>query len=1238
MATDRPNWTHRQRQAIDARDSDVLVTASAGTGKTAVLSERCVRLLADTDDLTDVSQILVLTFTEAAAEEMRSRIAQTLRASFKRTRDSRIRRQLIMLDAAQISTIHAFCKRVITEHFCQLGIDPMFRIVDSDEQTLLRSESLEQTIEEAWADESLAPGLSRLLKGRDVKDASSGFLVSIVRLSAFLDGLVSRSDWYERASVITESGTAFAAGLADQQKLILLKKLARCESQFEHFRLLDERIAGGHWAGQMDDLLAPVGECVKNLKAGDIATAGKVLGDYKPVKFKNKPREMSKQQAEFIKAPAKKAIDSLKKLSDIALVNSEYDRLVAPSVDVQTKVMAELVRRFDRNYAEAKKRLNCLDFADLEHLALKLLSDDEAVAGQLGEKFRYIFVDEYQDINAVQQGILDKISTPDNVFVVGDVKQSIYGFRQSRPEIFLDKLRQAKAAGEQRGGPRRVDLSDNFRSRKQILDFANALFSRVMTASIASVDYDPETFLKAGLEYEPIEKVTCDGSRMPVEMYILDEDSADDEAGGEAGDPGGSFGQGHSRVISPAQRQAAFVASRIQRMVGADTGSSEFQIFDKETGRTRPVEYRDIVILMRSLSGRANEYVQVLQLAGVPVSSQSSAGYFAATEITDCVSVLKVLDNPRQDIELAAVLRSAIFRVTDSELAMIRSCGYEGPTEAQPGFYDRAVNYVKCGESEDLRCKLIDALKQIERWRKESRRGDLAELIWSVLRTTDYLSFVSALPNGPQRRANLLKLHDRAIQFEGFTGGGQAKSLTRFVDFIEKLLKEGQDWAPAQTENAAENAVRIMSIHKSKGLEFPVVFLAELNQRFNKKDSFGDCLIDETETIGLTIIDHESRVKLPGMAHEIIAEKKLDQTIAEEMRLLYVAVTRARERLVLTATQKANHCSSIVRGCGILGQVPPADWQLRQAQCHFDWLLYGLGNRRQLHDIFGISCDGDVADDDLFVARLLAADGLDVIANRILGSAHEKAAGAKEDGAKASALPSQTAKSLTDKIKASLNWRYPFESATKQRAKESVSLRTHRSDEFAKKSFTAALKQVPKAVSKDIAPDRREIGTAVHLVIRHLDLSGPVSADSVQTVIEKLVGAGLIAKETARLIDIGSIEKFFASELGVQAISAGNRLLREWPFTLAIDADGSAAGETTILQGIIDMIIPTASGFVIVDFKTDDVTTDSAHQRAATYAGQLEYYGKAAGAILEGEIAAKWLYFLKPGLAVAANS
>jgi ATP-dependent helicase/nuclease subunit A len=730
---------------------------------------------------------------------------------------------------------------------------------------------------------------------------------------------------------------------------------------------------------------------------------------------------------------------------------------------------------------------------------------------------------------------------------------------------------------------------------------------------------------------------------MPVEMYILDEDPANDEAGegsGDegSGDPGGLSGQGQNRVISPAQRQAAFVASRIRRMVGADSGSSEFQIFDKETGRTRPVEYRDIVILMRSLSGRANEYVQVLQLAGVPVSSQSSAGYFAATEITDCVSVLKVLDNPRQDIELAAVLRSAIFRVTDSELAMIRSCKYEGPAEVEPGFYDRAINYIECGESEDLRCKLRNAFDLIERWRIDARRGDLAELIWSVLRTTDYLSFVSALANGPQRRANLLKLHDRAIQFEGFTGGGQAKSLTRFVDFIEKLLKEGQDWAPAQTENATENAVRIMSIHKSKGLEFPVVFLAELNRRFNKKDSFGDCLIDETETIGLTIIDHESRVKLPGMAHEIIAEKKLDQTIAEEMRLLYVAVTRARERLVLTATQKANHCSSIVHGCGILGQAPLADWQLRQAQCHFDWLLYGLGDQRQLHDLFGVSGDGDVADDDLFVARLLAADEPNEIADRILRSAYETADRAKEAGAMAPAQLSRTAKSLTDKIKASLNWRYPFESATEQRAKESVSLRTHRSDEFAKKSFTAALKQVPKAVSKDIAPDRREIGTAVHLVIRHLDLSGPVSTGSVQAVIEELTGSGLIAKETASRIDIGSIEKFFASQLGAQAISAGNRLLREWPFTLAIDADGGTAGETTILQGIIDMIIPTAAGFIIVDFKTDDVTAESAGRRAETYAGQLEYYGQAAGAILEGKIAAKWLYFLKPGLAVAVNS
>jgi ATP-dependent helicase/nuclease subunit A len=835
-------------------------------------------------------------------------------------------------------------------------------------------------------------------------------------------------------------------------------------------------------------------------------------------------------------------------------------------------------------------------------------------------------VDEYQDINPVQQAILDRISRPDNVFVVGDIKQSIYAFRQAQPQIFLARLARAAQNPQLQAAPVRVDLSGNFRSRKAVLDFANTVFNRIMTAPSFLVDYDEKTFLKPEFDYKPTDSAA--DQKPLVELYVLNEEPAGTSDNNFDQDPTPASAD----IINSTQRQAAFIANRISQMVGTPTGSAEFKIYDKKTGEYRDVEYRDIVILMRSPAHRANQYVEALSLAGIPVTSQSQAGYFAATEITDCISLAKVLDNPQQDIELAAVLRSAFFKLTDTDLAMIRKYGDSVATGLRLSFYDCAKAYSQAGPDPRLRERLAEVLTQIDTWRLNARRRPLAEVLWQIYRDTGYLSFVQALPNGAQRRANLLKLHERAIQFENFVAGPQTTSLSRFVEFIEKLLESGRDWSPAEPDNITEDAVRIMSIHKSKGLEFPVVFGAELNCKFNKKDSYGDCLIDDDCGLGLQII--ESNIRLPAIAHEVIAEKKLDAMLAEEMRILYVAITRARERLILTASKKASNCRNILAAPAALPAELVRDWQLKSAQCHFDWLLYALANHAKLHDLFGLEPAQKTIDDNLFSARLLDLAELDKISDSIM---RQKRAKIKLPASGTCKLGNQT-QQLLDRVTESLNWEYPFDDVTKLPAKTSVSKLTHTGDEFAPDDLADAFSRRPGAVSTDKA-DVKLVGTAAHLVIQNLALDADITIDSVRATAEKLVSEDKISREVASRIDCDSILKFFLSDLGKLVKEHKGNILREWPFTFASDAAQMGAespGETVIVQGIVDMIIETPAGLIIIDFKTDDVTKDSAAQcaRSRKYYQQMNLYADAASLILKQKIAACYLYFLKPATAI----
>ena len=1223
--------TAAQRLAVETVGRDVLVTASAGTGKTAALSLRCVERICDAAHPVDVDRLLVLTFTDAAAEEMRTRIGKTLRQAARRRQDSRLRQQALLLDGAYISTIHAFCKRTLTEFFHAADIDPAFAIIDADEQRLLKSEVLDETLEAAWQEPPLAEAMRTLFAGRRIQPGTGSFVDKIIPLSAFLDSVAGRADFYEQAARLNDTGDPAYAALLDRQRRIACDVLTMCRQRLDYALALDEVCGGGFITNTIKTVYIPRIETALVLaQQGRLDRLAENLADADFGRFPNKPKDIDKEIADFIKAPALKAKEDLKSLAAFAALNPAYNAEMADAVARQTRTLLELVRRFDSAYADAKQRRKVLDFADLEHHTLRLLENNPAIAQTLRDRFEFVFIDEYQDINTVQQRILDGLCRRDNVFAVGDIKQSIYAFRQSRPEIFLERLAGASDQPGTSKTPLRVDMGENFRSRPEVLACVNAVFRRIMTQGAAQMPYDARAELKPQFDYAPFK--ADGGPNHPVELVILDEDSdadADKPEGSDAADENETGAESAPELIDAAQRQAAFIAQRIRQMVGADTGKAEFQIYDRAVGACRDVRYGDIVILMRSLSHKANTYVEILRLAQIPVNSQSACGYFETTEITDCLCLLKTLDNPSGDIELAATLRSPLFGIDDTALARIRIFADDASKTKTP-FYTAVASYADRGPDTPLRKTLRTALDQLEQWRLAARRGSLATLLDDVFRDKGLLSFYAALPNGSVRRANLLKLHDRAIQFEQFRTSRPGMALARFVEFLEKLRQEEQDWAPGQPDSL-EDAVRIMSVHKSKGLEFPVVFAAELNTPFNRSDSVGECLIDD-QTVGLQAAVEGGRFRVSSLAHQVLAERKRRQTVAEEMRILYVMLTRAREKLVLTASQKEKHCRRHLMECALMRDAV-ADWKLHETRCHLDWLLAATADDAVLHALYETGFETALPRCDLFAACRIDRRRLDALTASLLNS--KRARGSVTERP---ALPPRQEAAYAaafTKLESVLARRYPFAASSGICAKYSVSSLTHRDDEFSPADVSGAFDAMPAAVRSGRSADdgiaRRLAGSAAHLVFEHLPLDGPVSSQTVAHTLAALVEQGLIAPLVAEQLDPAQIAAFFDTEPGRAALDAGHNALREWPFTLGIDAAELGAqtpGEIVIVQGIVDLIIPTADGLLIADFKTDRIRDDAALQRrAAHYRQPLAWYARAAAATLKKPVLAAWLYF-----------
>jgi ATP-dependent helicase/nuclease subunit A len=1122
------------------------------------------------------------------------------------------------IDIADISTIHSFCRKIISDNFYRLGIDPAFNIIEGDEQKLLREEILAGVVEKAWESENISAELKNMLEGRD-PDLKKGVLKNIYAIDEFLNSLVDPEKW------IDMNGRDNSGLLRQRLIEILHRRIDVCRSLCDQARMLDGKLVGGFYKQDIQDFRDGLDTLEEFVKTGSRKDIDSQLDHLRDIKFKSRPRNTPEEDYVNARSPVteiakKKILEKLKK----ELVCADMLGAVEESAAKDTAALLAVVEMFRQEYKQRKQELKCLDFGDLERLALKVLSCDDGspspVAQELREHYQYVFVDEYQDVNKVQDRIVELVSAGANRFIVGDVKQSIYSWRQARPELFLSRLDNAA-----KSGATNIYLNENFRCRRGVVDFVNFFFGRLMSRNVAGMDYDKEASLAFGASwYLPLDEVCRKKDTCSNELHIVSSAQAFQSQGSPDDD---GDGEDMLEQTTSNQRQAAVIARRIRELVGDDKNAPELKIARKDTSLI-DVSYGDIVILLRSLKGRVNDYVDVLRQFNIPVEASVTGNYFESPEVNDCLCILKVLDNPMRDIELAASMRSPIFGFSDSELLEIR-----GAAKSSKAFYNCLLDYTVNGADAALIARIGEMLKTLEDWRQMACRSHLAQVLWLMLRHNDFLSFVSALPGGLQKRGDLLKLHERAIQFEGFVSTRGNPSLGRFVDFIERLRDSEGDWSQAEADTPQSGSVRIMSIHKSKGLEFPVVFMPAMERGFNITDTKEICLLDEDLPIGLKVYLARTGNKYATDSFNVIKEKKLVSSVAEEMRTLYVAMTRAREKLIMVADTTAKDKAE--PGSYILSRLD--ELEILTQRNVFDWWISRSGSRSYL-DWLIASCS-----EDSLIRRAVEKGGRIKDLEVVVAPACDISFESNQPAPPADRCPvNADEREILKELKWRLTAEYEYQGVLELPVKNSVSGITHRDDEFKVDYFAKSIEDVEIFVGDDEneKTDPRLIGTATHLVFEHLNIDSKPDQDDVERVIERLVNSKAVAPDVAAMINASEILAFFDTEPGRLLFDDGVKVYREYPFTIALSptdcgfsSPQESKGDDIIVQGVVDMLIDSPQGAVIVDFKTDNVTARSVEKRAEVYKKQIRLYSFAVSKICKRSVSSGWLYFLKPAVA-----
>jgi ATP-dependent helicase/nuclease subunit A len=1171
----------------------------------------------------NVDELLVVTFTEAAAAEMKERIARELRdRCATQPRDHRLRAQRALVDTAQISTLHAFCLWMVRRWFDRVGVDATAQLLDDAEGRLLRQESLAGLFNSLYAGESALANPFKAL----VEDYGLGYDGTIadfvLRLAAFAGSQDDPEAWLARARdgsperlsrVMDDTAAATARELTRQ--------VAHCSAGVS---VIAERYEAGAFYG---DLLAnhaiQLATWAKRLDAGEAWENIRVEIVAYEISSKGAPR-LPKGTPDEVKVERDSANDLFKEARDKLFKNRLRNGLcrfsaaeIAATFNQTAPYIATLVDlsiAFTERYARAKRALSVMDFADLERFAYQMLTaPDGEVARALRKRFAHVLVDEYQDINPLQAAILGAVSREGsstqagNLFTVGDVKQSIYRFRLAEPEMFLTR---AQALDKSDAGWR-IDLQKNFRSRRRILSAVNAVFEVLMRDDCGGIQYDERAALQPPSPETPLGE--------PIEFHVLERSvevvsESDEEA---AADDTRRVDPGDPTQWEGLEREAYWIGERIQELFDSGTrvGNGDEQ---------RPLKYSDICVLLRSTRHSAAPLADMLRRMGIPVWTDSGSGLFDAREVRDVLALLAVLDNAQQDVAMASVLRSGILgdAFDEEELVKLRLI------DRDASFHATLPRYADRGNDDRLQAKCAKVLRQIANYRGALRDEPLADVLWAILRDTGYFAYVGGLRDGARRRANLIALHERARQFGGFRRQG----LSRFLRFIESLQAEGEDLAAPSGVGENEDVVRVMSMHKSKGLEFPIVIAAEMGRQFNLADRSGRFLFERGVGVGIKAVDRDRLIEYPTALHAACARAATEASLAEELRVWYVAMTRAREKLILVGTESHDTLEKLRTAANAgTGQVDPL--RILGARSPLHWLIAAQGAMPRGKVIW----DADAApnDDTLFVCRRIDAE--EIADWRV---AKEESPGARELREAVGTLsplpeaePTSTDMADAERILDRLDFTYPHLAMSSLPAVRSASDARWADAGRAEEEPAKPLVALPRGTALERSEAARR-GQVVHTALELMDLKQVESAAAIRANLDAMVARGTLAADDVELIDVDNLAWFFATPLGERIRTANESFAREWMFLSAEPIerfDATAGGEDSdrvLVRGVVDGVLATPEALEIVDYKTDRVTGADVQKRAEDYRMQMQLYAGAVARVYRREVSAAHLVFL----------
>lgn len=1154
-------WTKEQEKVINLRNRSLLVSAAAGSGKTAVLVQRIISMVTDETDPLDIDRLLVVTFTSAAAAEMRERVGAAIENALEQDPyNQHLQRQLTLVHNAQITTIDSFCIRILRDHFHKIDLEPGFRIADEGELKLLREDVCEAVLEDFY--QKADPEFLRFADSYSGAKNDLQIKEMILKLYNYAESYPWPKEWLE--TCVQQYEAANEAELEEKSWIrdFLSYLNVRVEDLItaqEKLLELTQELDGPYMyeASIADDLrqLENLRKCehfsqwqaaISAIDFKNIGRSGKYEGSVAKKDAVMSGRKRMKDQ-----------IDKWKKTIFATMLEVQLERLTQTSKMV--RMLVTLTQAFSDRFQEEKQKKNMLDFSDVEHNALRVLVDSETkelteTALEYQQQYREVMIDEYQDSNYVQETLLTAVSGVkngnENLFMVGDVKQSIYRFRLARPELFMDKYHRFST---EESSQQRIDLHRNFRSRREVVEAVNDIFYPLMEKDLGNVAYDAEAALYAGAVYPDYENADC---CKPELLLVPSQESG----------------------MERREQEAAAVAGRIRELV--------------ETQEIPGITYKDIVLLLRSMSGWAETYQKVFEQEGIPLIVASKTGYFSATEVQTVLSLLRVLDNPYQDIPLAAVMKSYFGKFSSEELAQIRS-EYPGMP-----FYQCVEQMLPVSE------KIIAFQEMLQKFRQRIPYTPIHRLLQEILNETGYRNYVAALPAGEQRRANLDMLMEKAVAYEQTSYHG----LFHFIRYIDRLMKYDVDYGEAEIVSEQENAVRLMSIHKSKGLEFPVVFVCGMGKQFNEQDLNSNMIFHPEFGIGLKWFDCEKRTKANTLIHQIFAMEAKKENLGEELRVLYVALTRAKEKLILAGTCKLPE-EGQYSGFSREEKVPFSTRY--DAKSYWDWVIpvLGMENPDYRYVIW------DEARMQQEEQRKLQDTALE---HRTLLEALQN-----------------VSETELAQLKETFSWEYAWKEEGAHKQKVSVSELKHRAmeerSESAEQTLNTAQPLFPDEIATPYVPrfvqEVKEnagalYGTMVHRFLECLDFAGlPDFADEKQGLyfvkqqIDALCALGRMQEADAKRLNWKQLLGFLQSDTAkrMRAAAEQGALEREKPFVMSVPAnlvwEDSRPEEDVLIQGIIDVFWEEADGIVLLDYKTDHV--DNAQELVRRYKKQLELYADA---------------------------